>query len=87
MGEKNNQHQRSLIAGLLFALLCAVSGYFILFLPLPRQLGLTFRNTLYVFPLIFLTGLVYGLMKDVYAKLFTLGILFSGLPSFSLCAI
>ncbi len=77
MGEKNFQHKRSLTAGLLFILLCAVSGYLILFIPLPRQLGLTFRNTLYVFPLIFLTALVYGLLKNIYAKTAALCVLFA----------
>lgn len=77
MEEKYDQRKRSLIAGLLFFVLCAVSGFIILFRPLPRQPGLTFRNTLYVFPLIFLTALCYGLFRNAYAKVLMLSILFA----------
>ncbi|MBQ6510227.1 MAG: hypothetical protein IJI07_12205 [Flexilinea sp.] len=78
-GEKNFQRRETLTAGLLFVILCAISGYIILFRPLPRQIGLTFRNTLYVFPLIFLTGLVYGLLKDRYTKIIILSLLFAAI--------
>ena len=77
MGEKNSGHKNSLTAGVLFVILCAVSVYVILFHPLPRQPGLTFRNTLYVFPLIFLTALSFSLLKNIYAKVIILCILFA----------
>ena len=77
MGDKNSGHKNSLTAGALFVILCAVSVYGILFYPLPRQLGLTFRNTLYVFPLIFLIALCFSLVKNIHAKVLILCILFA----------
>ena len=57
MKEKKDNYQTIHIApALLFLLICAAFCHVILVLPLPRQIGLTFRNTLYVFPVIFLTG-------------------------------
>ena len=77
MEEKNTDYQTIHIApAILFVFLCASACYGILFLPLPRQLGLTFRNTLYIFPVVFLTALGYGMMKNRYLRVFLLCVLF-----------
>ncbi len=78
MEEKKTDYQTIHIApALLFVLLCAAACYVILFLPLPRQLGLTFRNTIYVLPLIFLTAFACGVAKNRYLRVVLMGVLFA----------
>ena len=78
MEERNTDYQTIHIApAILFVLLCAAACYGILFLPLSRQLGLTFRNTLYVFPVIFLTALGYGITKNRYLRVVLMCVLFA----------
>ena len=78
MEVKKTEHQTIHIApAILFVLLCTAACYAILFLPLPRQLGLTFRNTIYVFPLIFLTAFACGIAKNRYLRVFLMGLLFA----------
>ena len=72
--KKNNSE---LLTSLLFALLCAVSVFFLLYRPVPRQIGLTFRNTLYIFPLIFITALLSNMVRHRYVHALLLSILFS----------
>ena len=57
--EINLQKKNTFIYNLLFLIICSFFCYVILFVPIPRQIGLTFRNTLYVFPLIFIVILLY----------------------------
>lgn len=78
MEERRTEYQTIHIApAILFVLLCAAACYGIFFLPLPRQLGLTFRNTLYVFPVIFLAALGYGMAKNRYLRVILMGVLFA----------
>ena len=76
--EKKTNNQTIYIApALLFILICALACYIFLFLPLPRQIGLTFRNTLYVFPVILLIALSCGIAKNRYLRVILMGILFT----------
>lgn len=78
MEVKKTEYQTIHIApAILFVLLCTAACYAILFLPLPRQLGLTFRNTIYVFPLIFLTAFACGIAKNRYLRVILMGLLFA----------
>ena len=74
---KDNYQTIRIAPALLFIILCAAACYIILMVPLPRQIGLTFRNTLYVFPLIFLTALACGLAKNRYLRVILMGVLFA----------
>ncbi len=78
MEKRNTDYQTIHIApAILFVLLCTAACYGILFLPLPRQLGLTFRNTLYVFPVVFLSALGYGMTKNRYLRVVLMCVLFA----------
>lgn len=78
MEEKKTDYQTIHIApAILFMLLCSAACYGILFLPLPRQIGLTFRNTIYVFPLVFLTAFACGIAKNRYLRVVLMGVLFA----------
>ena len=61
----------------LLMIICICSVYFFIFCPVPRQIGLTFRNTLYVLPLIFLAALSYSLIGNRIIHVLITGILFS----------
>ena len=63
-----SRQDRRRIPELLFITGCAAACYFLLFSPIPRQIGLTFRNTLYVFPVIFLAAFLYGITRELYQK-------------------
>ena len=56
---------------------CSALCYFLLFFPIPRQIGLTFRNTLYVFPIIFLASLAFCITKRRWLRLLLTGVLFA----------
>lgn len=62
---------------LLSVLVCTAAVRLILFQPIPRQLGLTFRNTLYVFPLILLAALAFCAVRNRWAKAAVFCILFA----------
>lgn len=64
----------------IISIACACICYVILFCPIPRQIGLTFRNTLYVFPLILILSLTYCLSNRILVK----GLLFCLLFAFVL---
>lgn len=53
---------------ILFITGCAAACYILLFCPISRQIGLTFRNTLYVMPLVFIAALFYGTIRKIYLK-------------------
>ena len=76
MDNKGNTKDR-LLFGLLFAAICAAGCFLILFRPIPRQIGLFFRNTLYVFPLLFLTALLYSLIRNRLIRTVLAGVLFA----------
>ena len=76
MDNKGNTRNQFLY-GLLFAAICAAACYVILFHPIPRQIGLLFRNTLYVFPLIFLTALIYSLCQNRLIRVIFASLLFA----------
>ena len=77
MEETKTEYQTIHIApAILLVLLCAAACYGTLFVPLPRQLGLTFRNTIYVFPLIFLTAFACGIAKNRYIRVVLMSVLF-----------
>ena len=63
MMSSKNKINRKYIFLLLFLFFCSVSCYLILYRPIPRQIGLTFRNTLYVFPLVFIFAFLFGHFK------------------------
>lgn len=76
--EKRTQAQKLLpVYALTTAILCGLSCYFVLFRPIPRQIGLTFRNTLYVFPLILLTSLLFSAVKNRLVKAIGFWLLFT----------
>lgn len=47
-------NRRSIPSLLIFVGLCAVAFYLLLILPIPRQIGMIFRSTLYIFPILLL---------------------------------
>ncbi len=61
---------------LLFFLIVILSSYGLLFLPVPRQIGLIFRNTLYVFPLLLLLVYVSCVIRNRWVRPVAYGILF-----------
>ncbi len=61
----------------IFILIASVSSYLLLFLPVPRQIGLTFRNTLYILPVIFLLGYIGTVIQNRLFKAFAFGLLFA----------
>ncbi len=63
MGKSENGIISRLITIALIGIICALFCYVILFFPIPRQIGLTFRNTLYIFPVIFLLAWACCLTK------------------------
>lgn len=62
---------------LLFSALCAAAVWGILFCPISRQAGLTFRNTLYVFPLLFIMALVTETVSGRFWKAVLMSLLFA----------
>ncbi len=68
MGKSENGIILRLITIALIGIICALFCYVILFLPIPRQIGLTFRNTLYVFPVIFLLAWACCLTKHQWLR-------------------
>lgn len=61
----------------IFILIASVSSYLLLFFPVPRQIGLTFRNTLYILPVIFLLGYIGTVIQNRLFKAFAFGLLFA----------
>ena len=57
--DNRNISLNGIMQGALFAAICAAACYGILLRPIPRQIGLFFRNTLYVFPILFLIALIF----------------------------
>ena len=64
MGKSKNGIISRFITFALIGIICALFCYVILFFHIPRQIGLTFRNTLYVFPVIFLLAWACCLSKN-----------------------
>lgn len=77
MKTKSDRNKSHWAAALVTLVLCALSCRLILFSPIPRQIGLTFRNTLYVFPLILLISLIYACCRNIYTKSLAFSILFA----------
>ena len=74
---ETRREKTSLLPLLLFALLCAGAVYGILLRPLSRQVGLLFRNTLYVFPLLLIVSLAANLVRNRFAKAVLYALLFA----------
>ena len=68
MREKTGRFISSFALIVIVSITCACLCYGILFCPIPRQIGLTFRNTLYVFPVILLLSLFYCASKRIFVK-------------------
>ena len=62
---------------ILFILICIASVYGLLILPIPRQIGLTFRNTLYVFPVILAAAWACCEAKNRYIRVIFMCLLFA----------
>ena len=78
MDKKNTDTETIHIApALLFVTLCAIACYFVLFSPVKRQIGLTFRNTLYIFPVILLTAWFCCSTQNRYLRTVLMCLLFS----------
>ena len=65
------------VTALIIVPVCTAAVRLILFSPIPRQIGLTFRNTLYVFPLILLAALAFCTIRNRWAKAAIFCILFA----------
>ena len=70
-------NKTKILSTILFPIICGLAVYCILFCPLPRQIGLTFRNTLYVFPLVFLTAWACFRFRSVFLRMVLSCILFA----------
>ena len=68
MNNRQGHFLRKIAAIVIMSIACACLCYGILFFPIPRQIGLTFRNTLYVFPLILILSLTYCASKKIFVK-------------------
>ena len=77
MGKNNKTIIHNIATALIFFALCAASVYWILLHPIPRQIGLTFRSSLYVFPLILVTAFFYGITQNQYVKIVISVLLFA----------
>lgn len=77
MKHRKNSGINLILSAALFIIISAASCYLILILPLSRQPGLIFRNTLYVFPLIFITTLVFGITDNPFLRAFTASVMFA----------
>ncbi len=71
------RNKEQAVSQIIFLLLSALFCYFILFRPLSRQIGLTFRNTLYVLPIVFLTAAGFGFSRNKVIAAVLLSILFA----------
>ncbi len=72
---KNNKP--NFISSFIFLVLVVFSVVRLLVLPLPRQIGLTFRNTLYVFPVILLLVYTACAIRRSWLKSVVFGLLFA----------
>ena len=75
--DKTAQNKIQIGPSVTFLALSALFCYLILFIPIPRLPGLTFRNTLYVLPVIFLTAACCGLCRNRYVRAVLFSLLFA----------
>lgn len=73
MESKNKKISYSIVTLILYG----IASYLILFCQIPRQIGLTFRNTLYVFPIIFGIAYLYCRIQNKFINIFLKCCLFS----------
>ena len=64
------------INALIFCLIAVILTFLVLFNPIPRQIGLIFRNTLYILPVVFLVSFVSTLVRNPYIRSILFGFLF-----------
>ncbi len=77
MGSKVRNKNIKIAVLILFLIICGLAVYCILFWPLPRQIGLTFRNTLYVFPLVFLAAWACCAIHNTFFRMILSCVLFA----------
>lgn len=61
---------------MIFCLISVFSTILLLFVPIPRQIGLIFRNTLYILPVVFLFPFLSTYIKNQVIRSILFGILF-----------
>lgn len=61
---------------LIFCGISVISTYLLLFVPISRQIGLIFRNTLYILPVVFLFPFISTLVRNTYIRAILFGFLF-----------
>ena len=74
---KSAQNREQAAPSIIFLMCSALFCYLILLCPIPRGIGLTFRNTLYVFPVVFLTAAGDGLCRNKIIRAVLFSLLFS----------
>ena len=73
---KSDNKKFQIMSIVLFLLISGFAVYIISFCPLPRQIGLTFRNTLYVFIPIILTAWACCRMRNTFFRMLLSSLLF-----------